>query len=136
MASPEDQERDNGSSENEDSTSTRRQVLKLAGGLGGALALGAAGWTGRTIYLTAQRERTSLGNATLTGSRVSGPSAGLIPEERLLSTLEQHSSKRSDVGLQATVALEDDTTWTGVAGNADHDDDIPLSFDFHLYIGV
>lgn len=130
----EGQEHEDEASEGGKSNGTRRQVLKLAGGLGGSVALGAAGWIGRTIYLTSQRERTDQGTASLTGSRVS-PSADMIPEGRLLSALEQHSSERSDVGLQATVLLDDDTTWSGVAGNADHGDGTPLSFDFHLFIG-
>lgn len=135
MPSSDGRERDDSASEERDSNSTRRQVLKLVGGLGGVSLLGATGWAGRTVYLTSHHDRTELGTASLTGSRVSGPNAGEMPQERLLSVLKQHSSERSDVGLQATVILDDGTTWSGVAGNADHGDDIPLSFDFHLFIG-
>lgn len=135
MGSSEGQESEDVPSDDRDSNSTRRQVLKLIGGLGGAAVLGAAGWTGRTIHLSSQRDRTHLGTPARTGIRVTGPNADVIPDELLISTLEQYSDEHSDVGLQATVVLDDDTTWSGVTGNADHDDNIPLSFDSHLYIG-
>jgi D-alanyl-D-alanine carboxypeptidase len=52
-----------------------------------------------------------------------------------LSELREYSAERSDVGLQACAVLEDGTRWWGVAGNADHGDDVPLSFAHHLYVG-
>ena len=118
-----------------DSVSTRRRFLRVAGATGLAGALGVAGWTGRVLYLTGRNERASLGTVDPDRSRVSGPSAADVPAERLLSELREYSGERSDVGLQACVVLEDGTRWRGVAGVADHDDDVPLSHAHHLYVG-
>jgi D-alanyl-D-alanine carboxypeptidase len=118
-----------------DSVSTRRRFLQVAGAAGLAGALGVAGWTGRVLYLTGQNERASLGTVDPDQSRVSGPSAADVPTERLLGELREYSAERSGVGLQACAVLEDGTRWRGVGGSADHDDDIPLSFAHHLYVG-
>lgn len=117
------------------SGSTRRQFLKVAGAGGLAGALGLAGWTGRVLYLHGENERTSIETDDPVRSDRSGPSAGDVPARRLLTELNQYSAKRSDVGLQACVIFEDGTQWRGVAGNADHDDGVPLSFAHHLYVG-
>jgi D-alanyl-D-alanine carboxypeptidase len=126
---------DDQSIRNTDSVSTRRRFLQVAGAAGLAGALGVAGWTGRILYLTGQNERASLGTDDPDRSRVSGPSAADVPTERLLSELREYSAERSGVGLQACAVLEDGTCWRGVAGKADHDEDIPLSFAHHLYVG-
>jgi len=126
---------DDRSIRNTDSVSTRRRFLQVAGAAGLAGALGVAGWTGRVLYLTDRNERASLGTDDPDRSRVSGPSAADVPTERLLGELREYSAERSGVGLQACAILEDDTRWRGVAGNADHDEDIPLSFAHHLYVG-
>jgi D-alanyl-D-alanine carboxypeptidase len=52
-----------------------------------------------------------------------------------LAELQGFSERRSGAGLQAAVIVDDGTVWRGVAGNADHDDDDPLTHDHHLYIG-
>jgi D-alanyl-D-alanine carboxypeptidase len=52
-----------------------------------------------------------------------------------LAELQGFSERRSETGLQAAVIVDDGTIWRGVAGNADHDDDDPLTHDHHLYIG-
>jgi D-alanyl-D-alanine carboxypeptidase len=52
-----------------------------------------------------------------------------------LVELQGFSERRSEAGLQAAVIVDDGTSWHGVAGNADHDDDDPLTHDHHLYIG-
>lgn len=135
MGSSEEQLDQDADSEDRSADSTRRQVLKLIGGVGAAAAVGTVGWTGRTIYLSARRDRTDLGTPSLSGSRTTGARADTIPSDRLLSALQRYSSERSDVGLQATAIIGDETTWHGVTGNADHGDEVSLSFDSHLYVG-
>ena len=116
--------------------STRRRILQAAGGLGLIGALGIGGWIGRTGYLGAVQDRTDLvSQSSATGSRVSGPSSGVIPADRLLAELQRFSERRSDTGLQAAVIVDDGTSWHGVAGNADHGDGDLLTHDHHLYIG-
>jgi D-alanyl-D-alanine carboxypeptidase len=114
---------------------TRRQFLKVAGVAGVAGALGVAGWTGRVLYLHGENERTNIETADPHRSDSSGPSAAAVPAHRLLTELEQYSADRSNVGLQACAIFEDGTRWRGVAGNADHDEEVPLSFAHHLYVG-
>jgi len=125
---------DDPSTGGEDSGSTRRRFLRVAGAAGLAGALGIASWSGRVLYLTGENERASIETDDPDRSRVSGPSAADVPAERLLAELDRYSAERSDVGLQACAVLEDGTRWRGVAGNADHDD-VPLSLAHQLYVG-
>ncbi len=118
----------------DDASGTRRQFLRVAGGAGLAGALGLAGWTGRILYLTDENERVITDNAEPVRSDRSGPKASAVPAERLLTALDQYSAERSDVGLQACAIYEDGSRWTGVTGNAAHDD-VPLTFAHHLYVG-
>jgi D-alanyl-D-alanine carboxypeptidase len=124
-----------GEASSESRGSSRRQFLKIAGVAGVAGALGVAGWTGRVLYLHGENERTSIETADPVRSDRSGPSAAAVPSDRLLTELDQYSAERSDVGLQACVIFEDGTHWRGVAGKADHDAGVPLSFAHHLYVG-
>lgn len=135
MGPSEEQPDQDANSEGRGADSTRRQVLKLIGGVGAAAAVGTVGWTGRTIYLSTRHDRTDLGTSSVSSSRTAGARADTMPSGRLLSALQRYSSERSDVGLQATAVLGDGTRWHGVTGNADHGDEVPLSFNSHLYIG-
>jgi hypothetical protein len=114
---------------------TRRQFLKVADVAGVAGALGVAGWTGQVLYLHGENERTSTETVDPVRSSHAGPSTADVPAGRLLSVIDQYSADRSNVGLQACAIFGDGTQWRGVAGNADHDDEVPLSFAHHLYIG-
>lgn len=113
----------------------RRQALRVLGGTAAAAALGMTGWAGRTVYLTSEFDRTDLATAPTERSRTTGPGADTVPGEALLEELDAHSQRRDDVGLQAAVLLDDGTAWRGVTGNADHADNVPLSFDSQLYVG-
>ncbi|WP_348612452.1 serine hydrolase domain-containing protein [Halobaculum rarum] len=113
----------------------RRHVLRILGGTATAAALGMAGWAGRAAYLTSGLDRTDLATAPTERSRATGPGADAVPGEALLAELDAHSERRDAVGLQATVRFNGGTSWRGVAGNADHDDGAPLSFDSQLYVG-
>ncbi|WP_423999139.1 serine hydrolase domain-containing protein [Haloarcula salina] len=124
-----------GQSSSEAHRHTRRRFLKTAGGAGVAGALGLAGWTGRVLYLHGENERTSIETADPVQSSSTGPSEADVPAERLLTVLDRYSADRSNVGLQACAIFEDGTRWCGVAGTADHDDEVPLSFAHQLYVG-
>ena len=126
---------DDQSATSDDSGGTRRQFLRVAGATGLAGVLGLAGWTGRVLYLHSENERTSIDADDPFRSDRSGPSATTVPASRLLTVLDAYSATRSNVGLQACAIFDDGTQWRGVAGYADHDDEIPLAFTHHLYVG-
>ena len=136
-SSPDDTRLNNGQdyTGEESSGNSRRRVLKIAGGVGTASALGVTGWAGRTAHLFGKLDRTHLVDSSETGSRVSGADSESVPAASLLSELRQYSTQRSEVGLQASVIFDDSTTWLGTAGNASHREDVPVSFDTHLYVG-
>ena len=126
---------DERSANDDDPKRTRRRLLRAAGAAGLAGTLGLAGWTGRVLYLHGENERTSIETDDPARSDLSGPSTTDVPAGQLLSVLDTYSAERSDVGLQACAIFEDGTRWRGVAGNADHEDEVPLSFAHHLFVG-
>ena len=126
---------DEQSANDDDPKSTRRRFLRAVGATGLAGTLGLAGWTGRVLYLHGENERTSIESNNPVRSGLSGPSTADVPAGQLLTVLDTYSAERSNVGLQACAIFEDGTLWRGVAGNADHEDEVPLSFAHHLYVG-
>jgi hypothetical protein len=88
------------------------------------------GWLGYITFLTKERNRACRIN-TLENQGDKSSTRSM----KLQHVINDYSTQKGGIGLQATVIFPDGQTWNGEAGYADIAHQCSLTLDHHLYLG-